>query len=159
MRTLLIALLIMLAAPISAEDFQKGLEAAESGDFETALKEWTPLAEGGDSDARYNLGLMYENGWGVPQYYKEAVRLYTLAVKQGHAMAQAKIGALYCNGQGVLADYVIAHMWFNIAAVTEDELAAENREDLAKLMTSEDISKAQAMARVCIDSNYEKCGY
>ena len=79
MRSILIALLIMLAAPISAQDFQKGLEAAKSGDFETAFKEWTPLAERGESDAQYNLGLMYENGWGVPQDYKEAVRLYTLA--------------------------------------------------------------------------------
>ena len=63
MRTILISLLIMLAAPISAQDFQKGLEAAQSGDFATALKEWTPLAEGGDSVAQYNLGLMYYNGW------------------------------------------------------------------------------------------------
>ena len=62
-------ILIMLAAPISAQDFQKGLEAAQSGDFATALKEWTPLAEGGDSVAQYNLGLMYYNGWGDPQDY------------------------------------------------------------------------------------------
>ena len=67
-------ILIMLAAPISAQDFQKGLEAAQSGDFATALKEWTPLAAGGDSVAQYNLGLMYYNGWGVPQDDKETVR-------------------------------------------------------------------------------------
>ena len=41
------ALLMMLAAPISAQDFNKGLVALQSGDFETALKEWKPLAEGG----------------------------------------------------------------------------------------------------------------
>ena len=56
-------ILTMLAAPISAQDFQKGLEAAQSGDFATALKEWKPLAEGGDSVAQYNLGVMYKNGW------------------------------------------------------------------------------------------------
>ena len=72
-------ILIMLAAPISAQDFQKGLEAAQSGDFATALKEWTPLAEGGDSVAQYNLGLMYYNGWGVPQDDKEAVSWWVLA--------------------------------------------------------------------------------
>ena len=42
----------------------KGFEAAQSGDFETALKEWKPLAEGGESVAQHNLGLMYDNGWG-----------------------------------------------------------------------------------------------
>ena len=62
--------LIMLAAPISAQDFQKGLKAAQSGDFATALKEWKPLAEGGVSAAQFNLGLMYFNSWGVPQDYK-----------------------------------------------------------------------------------------
>ena len=51
--------LMMLAAPISAQDFQKGLEAYENGDYATALKEWTPLAEGGNSRAQFNLGVMY----------------------------------------------------------------------------------------------------
>ena len=55
-------ILIMLAAPISAQDCQKGLEASQSGDFATALKEWKPLSEQGDADAQYSLGVMYENG-------------------------------------------------------------------------------------------------
>ena len=79
---------MMLAGPISAQDFKKGLEAAQSGDFETALKEWTPFAQGGDRVAQYNLEVLYENGWGVPQDYKEAVRLYTLAAEQGYDKAQ-----------------------------------------------------------------------
>ena len=65
---------MMLAVPISAQDFQKGFEAPQSGDFETALKEWEPIAEVGDSVAQHNLGLMYDNGWGVPNDDKEAVR-------------------------------------------------------------------------------------
>ena len=32
-------------------DFDKGLAAAQKGDFATALLEWTPLAEQGDADA------------------------------------------------------------------------------------------------------------
>ena len=51
---------MMLAAPISAQDFQKGLKAAQSGDFKTALKESTPLAEGGNRIAQNNLGVMYK---------------------------------------------------------------------------------------------------
>ena len=30
-------------------DFQKGLAAARSGDYATALREWTPLAKQGDA--------------------------------------------------------------------------------------------------------------
>ena len=88
-------ILIMLAAPISAQDFQKGLEAAQNGDFDTALKEWKPLAESGNSVAQFNLGLIYDNGWGVPQDYKEAVKWYRLAAKQGNAWAQNNLGVVY----------------------------------------------------------------
>ena len=66
---------------------------------------------------------------------------------------------MYRKGRGVLADYVIAHMWYNISAANGIETGANNRDSLDKKMTSEDISKAQAMARVCMNSNYEKCGY
>ena len=61
-------------------DFQKGLEAYYKGDYATALKEWKLLAEGGYIDAQYNLGIMYDNGKGVPQDYQEAVKWYTQMV-------------------------------------------------------------------------------
>ena len=48
-------------------DFNKGLAAANIGDFATALREWRPLAEQGDAGAQFNLGLMYNEGQGVPQ--------------------------------------------------------------------------------------------
>ena len=65
-----------------AQDLNKGLKAAQSGDFATALKEWKPLAEQGDAVAQYNLGLMYKNGWGVTQDYAEAVKWYRKAAEQ-----------------------------------------------------------------------------
>ena len=49
-------ILMMLAAPISAQDLQKGLEAYRSSDYKTALKEWKPLAERGI--VRRNIGLV-----------------------------------------------------------------------------------------------------
>ena len=71
MRTLIIIPVLLfslfLGASSYSADFNKGLTAAQSGDFATALKEWKPLAGQGDADAQYNLGLMYLNGWGVPQ--------------------------------------------------------------------------------------------
>ena len=103
--------------------------------------------------------MLYTAGQGVPQDFKEAAKWYTLAAEQGYAKAQSNLGYVYDYGQGVLADFVIAHMWYNIAGANGSEKGAENRELLAKNMTSADISKAQAMARVCMNSNYEKCGY
>ena len=44
-----------LSAPVMAQDFQKGLAAAQAGDFATALKEWKPLAEAGDAKSQNKL--------------------------------------------------------------------------------------------------------
>jgi TPR repeat protein len=62
---LIIALLVGSAGISWGADFQKGLEAANRGDFATALKEWRPLAEQGGASAQYNLGVRYAKGQGV----------------------------------------------------------------------------------------------
>ena len=147
------------AGAVVTQDFDKGVAAYRAGDYAAAVKSWCPLAEQRDAYAQYNLGVMYSDARGVPQDYKEALKLFTLAAKQGDAMAQFNVGVTYRNGWGVVADYVVAHMWYDISATNGLEIAAGNREKLAKKMTSEDISKAQALARVCTSSNYEKCGY
>ena len=43
--------------------------AYNNGDYATSLKEWKPSVEGGDTDAQYNLGIIYDQGKGVPQDY------------------------------------------------------------------------------------------
>ena len=45
-------------------------------------------AEQGYAKAHYNLGVMYENGEGVPEDDKEAVKWYTKSAEQGLADAQ-----------------------------------------------------------------------
>ena len=105
-----------LSSPVVAQDFEKGLAAAQAGDFATALKEWKPLAEAGNASAQYNLGLMYSNGEGVLQDYKEAIKWYRLAAEQGTAKAQYNLGIMYDNGRGVLQDYAEAVKWYRLAA-------------------------------------------
>tara|TARA_Y100000588_G_scaffold103585_1_gene112897 strand:- start:28 stop:627 length:600 start_codon:yes stop_codon:yes gene_type:complete len=97
-------------------DFNKGLAAAQNGDYATALREWTPLAEQGYASAQYNLGLMYHEGVGVPQDYKTAAKWYTRAAQQGYADAQSSLGGMYRNGQGVPQDYKTAAKWYTLAA-------------------------------------------
>ena len=108
MRTLIIIPVLLfsllLGVPSYSADFNKGLTAAQSGDWATALKEWKPLAEEGNAVAQNNLGLMYHNGWGVPQDNKEAVNWYRLAVEQGYAIAQYNLGLMYEKGKGVPQD-------------------------------------------------------
>jgi len=43
-----VLLILLLGTPAYA-DYAKGKEASDRGDYETALKEWKPLAEQGDA--------------------------------------------------------------------------------------------------------------
>jgi len=154
----LILLLFLLGLnPALGADFQKGLDAYERGDYATALKEWTPLAEQGNAYAQHNLGVMYSNGQGVPQDDKTAVKWYTLAAEQGNAIAQHNLGAMYAFGTGILKDYVYAHMWGNIAAMNGNEKGGKLRDDFEKQMTPADISAAEKLARVCVAKTYKGC--
>ena len=63
-------------------DTQKARTAYQNGDYATALRELTPLAEQGDAVAQYNLGSMYRKGQGVLQDYKTARKWYRLSAEQ-----------------------------------------------------------------------------
>ena len=138
-------------------DFRRGIEAYNNSDYVTALKEWEPLAEGGDADVQYNLGIMYDLGQGVRQDYIAAVRWYTLAAEQGHASAHAALGQMHQNGEGVPQDLIRAHMWFQIAALAGVKYANEARDILLERLSISDIEKAKNLVRECIRKKYKDC--
>jgi TPR repeat protein len=108
--------MLLCSGVVVAAEFDKGFKALQSGDFKTAIAEWTPLAEQGHAPAQNNLGAMYDNGTGVPENDKTAVKWYTLAAKQGHAGAQNNLGLMYANGNGVPENDKTAVMWYTKAA-------------------------------------------
>ena len=76
-----------------------GFSGGASGqDFEETKR----LAEQGNPNGQFVLGLMYDNGEGVPENDAEAVRWFRLAAEQGNALAQSNLGVMYANGEGVL---------------------------------------------------------
>jgi len=120
MRRLLLVLALigpaMWSGPVSAQDFDKGVEAYTRGDYATALREWRPLAELGNAIAQYNIGVMYSEGIGVPQDYAEATRWYRMAADQGYTYAQMALGKFYGLGLGVSKDYGESMKWSRLAA-------------------------------------------
>ena len=66
--------------------------------------------------ALYNLGVLYRDGEGVKQSYKEAARLFRLAGDQGYALAQCNLGDSYYKGAGVKQDYKEAVRLYRLAA-------------------------------------------
>lgn len=103
-----------------AGPFEDGEAAWSRGDYATALSMWRPLAAQGNAKAQYNLGLMYDNGQGVPKDYKEAARFYRLAAAQGNADAQYNLGRMYYTGEGLPQDYKEAVRWYRLAAAQRD---------------------------------------
>ena len=76
--------------------------------------EWNlKAANQGFGEGSSNIGLLYENGWGMPVNYAAAAKWYLKAIEQGAHSGQAELhlGALYENGRGVgknleLAEYL-----------------------------------------------------
>ena len=111
-----LVLFLHLAAPVAAGPLEDGLAAVERHDWDTALRNWRPLADEGDRTAQHNLGVMYDNGYGVPQDYAEAVKWYRKSAEQGNPLAQNNLGLMYDNAHGVTQDYAEAVKWYRKSA-------------------------------------------
>ena len=66
-------------------------------------------ANGGDANAEFALGEMYNYGNGVEHDMENAARLYKLAADQNHADAQFALGDMYDLGRGVDKDEAEAY--------------------------------------------------
>lgn len=111
-----IALAMMTVGAAAAGPLEDGIAAAQSGDYATALSLWGPLADEGDRDAQYGLGILHINGAGVPQDDAEAAKWFRSAAEQGLADAQFNLGVAYLTGRGVPKDNVESVKWLLPAA-------------------------------------------
>ena len=73
-----------------------------------------------------------------------AVHWLQLASHGGDPRAQIDLGYLYEQGKGVSLDYVSAYMWYESAQAGGEQRATERLRILSKLMTKEQISRAEA---------------
>jgi TPR repeat protein len=109
-------LMLVGAGELLAADLEAGWEAFRRGDYATALREWTPLAEAGDARAQSSLAWLYANGWGVEQDHERAAELYREAAEAGVAEAQLELGRMHLIGRGVAQDAALAVHWYQRAA-------------------------------------------
>jgi Sel1 repeat len=80
--------------------------------------------------AFYDLGILYMNGCGVRQDYKEAFHLFEKAARAGDSAAQVNLGYFYDQGLGVARDSVAAAFWYDKAAEAGVAVAQYNLADL-----------------------------
>lgn len=96
-RIAVVGLAVATCSPAFA-DLSAGLKAIERRDFETAVRELSPLAKQGDAEAQYHLGTLYANGDGVPQSYDAAGALFQASAARGQGRAKAAIDFLTAIG-------------------------------------------------------------
>ena len=104
MKRILLTLAI-LTTVLSANNFNKGVDAYKVGHYVKALALWIPYAKEGNLKAQYSIATIYYEGKGVPQNYKKAMYWYKQAAEQEYAKAYAQIALMYCKGEGVLISY------------------------------------------------------
>jgi len=105
---------VLLCASCSVgADLASGKRAYEEKDYATALKELTPLAEQGNSDAQVILGRMYWMGQGVLQDTSQAIKWFEPSAKRGNADAQFFMGSYYLLPRRDIAQGV---KWLQLSA-------------------------------------------
>jgi TonB family protein len=138
--------LTIMVSPVIA-DRDAALHAYQRRDFITAFREWQVVAENGDPEAEFRLGVMYEHGEGMPAQAGEAAKWYRKAADQGYSQAQCALGKLYADGRGVLQDYIEAHKWLNLSSANGEAEAAKLRDKVADKMIPAQVADAQRLAR------------
>jgi len=117
--------ILVLAMPAHA-GFDQAAAAFEKRDYAAALKELKPLADKGDARSQYAMGVLAENGFGMPKDLKQAANWYRKAAEQGNTDAQFNLGAMYEHGVGMPVNYAQAARWYRPAAESGDIDALSN---------------------------------
>ena len=120
-------LVMSIAASAMAGPLEDARTAINKEEYARALRLLRPLAEKGNAEAQYWLGVFYLHGRGVPQDHARAAEWYRKSAERGNADAQNDLGVLYSQGKGVHKDDIEAAKWFRRAA---DQGHAEAQQNL-----------------------------
>jgi uncharacterized protein len=164
MRGLFAALVVLEVGSARAQDFDAGMTAYLLGDKADAINYWRPLADAGSAEAKFMIGQAAYESFN----FALALKAWMPLAKLGNPRAQNGLGYMYYFGEGVPQDYVMSHMWFNIAcSVSKNSaLKSENgshwgcsgRDAVRIELSPSDIIEAQRLARLCMQNNYSDCG-
>ena len=97
----IISFLIISLSSYGQSELDTAREAIEAGDYEVAYEKLLPLAEAGNPEAQYNLGVMYQEGLVVEQNYGKALKWFRKAAEQGDVQAQYNLGGISHHGYGL----------------------------------------------------------
>jgi len=130
-RFVLLILIISLSVSCTEDNPE---QAFRNGNYIRAFELWKPLAENGDMNAAYYLGLHYYLGLGVKNNHALARQWYEKAAEKGHPSAQLSLGTMYQDGDTVTQNFVTAYMWYYASAIQGNEIAPKKMNILRREM-------------------------
>jgi hypothetical protein len=144
--------------PQTSQRFLKAAQAASPvpGRQVRPFANLEKLADQGDADAQWQLGVRYHNGEEVERDDAQAVMWFFRAAEQGHALAQATLGAYYWAGRGVPQDLSKAYFWSTLALAQGDENSRSRLEGLSSQMTKSQVSSARQQAELWLRAHNEQ---
>jgi TPR repeat protein len=119
-----------LAAPLHAGPIDDGLFALTNRSYAEAYRLLRGFADEGNPAAQYAIGVIYEEGAGVPQSFAEALTWYKRSSDQGSPYGHFYLGDMYFRGKGVEKDYVTAAALFQLAAEKLDDDCHKEKAEL-----------------------------
>lgn len=119
-------LFVFTAACMVASSVMAAGPPPADNNADTVLARVRPLAEQGNPNAQYNMGVIYDRGYGVERDYAKARKWYLKAAAQGNAKAAHNLGVMYHKGHGVPVNNERAVHWFKKAARLGEPAAQNN---------------------------------
>lgn len=116
---------------------EEGRKALDDNDYQTAMKQFSDLADTGDPKAMVQVGLFYYEGKGVKKDYVKAMDWFLKAFDKQDADAFVNIGVMHRDGQGVPVNKKMAYCVFlttHMCGLGSESTQARANSCLSRLM-------------------------
>ncbi len=164
MKRILTFALISLFSVTTFAGFKEARAALNAENYKLAYKEYSALAENGDSGAMIILGRLLDQGEGLSRDYTKAMDWYVKAFAKQNGDAFNYIGVLYRDGLGVPQNREIAYAlfwisyWEGLGSEAAQIRNARNLEKTAQQLTKPQIEETLKMTREYIVAYVENRG-
>ncbi len=152
-----------------SNDLNLGVYELNRGEFKAAIAQFTPLVEEGFAPAQYQMGIIYQNGYGVQRNAQKAFELFELAAKQNYPDAQFELALIYSEGGVVKQDLKkafdltykaaikgLANAQFNLAVMYENGQGVKQDDFKASRWYQKAANKNNALAQYNLALLYSK---
>lgn len=139
MRYLIILLSLMISQSVLANQC---VDLIQKEDYYEASDVCKTLAQKGNSNAQFALGVMYYQGNGMMSDLAKAQKWIRKSAQQNHRQGQYNLGIMLANGQGGSADLVEAYAWLKISADNGYSAAADSVPQIEAELSSSEKKKA-----------------